>query len=260
MSGAIPVTLRWGASTDVGKVRKENQDGYCASPPVFAVADGMGGREQGAAAAAIAIDAMQSLVAKENIEADDLQRCAAVAWQGIVELSLESESTPGTTLTAAILAEDAGTPYWIILNIGDSRTYRFGSDGLVQITVDHSVVQEMVETGALTREEARTHPQSNLVTRAIVMEVQQPADIWKIPVLPNDRLVLCSDGLTAELPDTYIAKLLDRYDDPQVAAARLVQVAVDLGGRDNVTVVVVDATGSPTSTERTVPIPVRGQE
>lgn len=254
------VTLRWGASTDVGQVRKENQDAYITSPPVFAVADGMGGREQGAAAASIAIDSMRALVSQKHIEADDLQRCAAVAWQGIVELSLESESTPGTTLTAAVLTEDAGTPYWIILNIGDSRTYRFGSDGLVPITVDHSVVQEMVNAGTLTREEARIHPQSNLVTRAIVMEAQHPVDIWKIPVLPADRLLLCSDGLTAELPDIYISKLLARYDDPESAAGRLVQVAVDLGGRDNVTVVVVDATGVPTITERTVPIPVREQE
>lgn len=256
----LRVTLKWGASTDIGQVRQENQDALCASAPVFAVADGMGGREQGGAASAIAIDAMRSLVGQEHIDADDIQRCVALAWQGIVDLSLESESAPGTTLTAAVLTEDAGIPYWIIVNIGDSRTYRFGPEGLVQVTVDHSVVQEMVDAGTLTREQARTHPRSNIVTRALVMEVQQPVDIWKIPVLPDDRLLLCSDGLTAELPDAYIANLLAKYDDPQVAADRLVGTAVELGGRDNVSVVVVDAAGVTASTEQTVPIPRRGQE
>jgi serine/threonine protein phosphatase PrpC len=151
----------------------------------------------------------------------------------------------GTTLTGLmlVLPEPSGPARWALFNVGDSRVYRWDGTELEQLTVDHSAVQELVSAGLLTRESAESHPDRNIVTRALGADEEVETDVWTLPVVPRASYLLCSDGLTKELSDERIAALFARRDsgDPADLAQALVGAAVEAGGRDNVTVVVVDA-------------------
>ena len=239
-------SLRWGAATNPGRVRSENEDTFVAEPNVFAVADGMGGHQAGEVASALAAsivrdrfgggapseDAAASVVAEANAAIYGAARANA------------AHSGMGTTLTALVVlterTRDDEPERLVLLNIGDSRTYRYRSGRLQRVTVDHSYVQELVATGHITIEEARTHPRRNIVTRALGIEPNVRADMWTLPVIRGDRFILCSDGLVDEVPDHEILDLVGAVAEPQALADQLVEIANRHGGRDNVTVVVVD--------------------
>jgi protein phosphatase len=227
--------LAWGTATDRGRVRRSNEDAQLAEPPVFLVSDGMGGREAGDVASAIVVDEFRGRVGAETVQPDWVAGCISRAGTRIRRLS-----GGGATVVGAALVEHAGAPYWLAFNVGDSRLYRCADGVLQQISVDHSLVQELVDAGELAPELARTHPRRNVITRAVGVSAQVQPDCWLLPGLEGDRLLLCSDGVTGELTDEQLAALLAQHLDPQAAAGALVAAAVQAGGRDNATAVVID--------------------
>jgi protein phosphatase len=247
--------LRWGASSHRGARRPLNEDSYLVSPSAFFVADGMGGHEAGEVASALAIDAMRPLSWVSVVSAEDLSDRLVVANADVLGIAAPEGRGAGTTITGAVVAEQDGLPYWLVANVGDSRTYQLTRGRLEQISVDHSEVQELVDSGALTPAEAAHHPRRHVVTRALGAAARPDADYWYLPLEEGDRLLVCSDGLTTELDDQEIAELLLAEPDPQVAADTLVAAALEAGGRDNITVLVIDAVvtvGGPQA-ESTVP-------
>jgi protein phosphatase len=159
----------------------------------------------------------------------------------------------GTTATGLAALETAGGDHLMVFNVGDSRVYRLSGGRLEQLTVDHSEVQELVLAGVITKEQARTHPRRNVVTRALGSDASMMPDHWLLPAIGGDRYLVCSDGLFSELPDEVIRPLL-AAGTPQQAADALVSAANDAGGRDNVTVVVVDIESDDDGAdERTLP-------
>ena len=241
--------LRWGAATDKGRVREANEDTFVAEPMVFAVADGMGGHQAGEVASALAASILRERLGQGAASESAASAAVAEANEAIFGAARANsdQSGMGTTITAlAILhaeeggAEGTNEERLVLLNVGDSRTYRFRLGRLQRVTVDHSYVQELVATGHITDEEARTHPRRNIVTRALGIEPTVRCDVSSLPIVRGDRFVLCSDGLVDEVPDHEIADLVGSVEDPQMLAEVLVEMANRHGGRDNTTVVVVD--------------------
>lgn len=244
-TGSATLRLRVGAGTDRGLRRELNEDAYIAADPLFAVADGMGGHEAGEVASneCVAVLGEQAVLVDgaRNATAVDVQRALRLADSRIRELA---HARAGTTLTGAVVVEERGTPYWLVFNVGDSRTYLISRGTFGQVTVDHSEVQELVDGGYITPAEALVHPRRHVVTRALGTGPDTEADYWLIPVEDGDRLLVCSDGLTGELSEEQIQHALTTIGDPQEAADSLIQSALRSGGRDNVTVIVVDANNS----------------
>jgi protein phosphatase len=230
-----------GSATHAGLRRALNEDAHLAAAPVFVVADGMGGHEAGERASAAVIAEFARYIGRTALELDDVRRALATAREQVEELSTSGNGRAGTTLSGVVIAAVDGMGYWLAVNIGDSRTYRLADGELEQITVDHSVVQELIEAGELTPEDALTDRRRNIITRAIGASSTGDADYWMFPAELGDRMLICSDGLTSEVPDARIRHLLQTTPDPQKAADALIDEAVTAGGRDNITVVVVDA-------------------
>ncbi len=240
-----------GAATSVGRVRQVNEDSYLAVPPLFVVADGMGGHGSGDLASRIAIEDMSACAALRPLFAEAVLTALEHANQHIIER--DAANRMGTTATGLAALETAGGDHLMVFNIGDSRVYRLSGDRLEQLTVDHSEVQELVLAGVITREQARTHPRRNVVTRALGSDAGLLPDHWLLPVIRGDRYLICSDGLFGELPDNVILPLL-AVGSPQQSADALVIAANDAGGRDNVTAVVVDIdSGDDGAGEMTLP-------
>lgn len=236
---AIAVELAWGAMTDRGRRRAVNEDSYLAESPVFLVADGIGGHDAGAEASQRAIGGFQTLVGRPSVTVEEMQSAFSVAVRNVGDIAT-SQDRAGTTLTGVAVCEQLGEPYWLVLNIGDSRTYRLFDGELEQISIDHSAVQALVDSGEIQAHEAESHPHRNVVTRAVGAGSTGEPDYWLLPVVAGERIMLCSDGLTKEVDVDRMRDLLLDESDPQRAAARLVAEALRSGGRDNVTVVVVD--------------------
>lgn len=244
--GVLRLTVS--SSTDVGVVRRINEDALLVDVPLLAVADGMGGHARGDLASAAAMDALRAGRPAEMGSADavfDLVEAANTAVRGLDV----GGALCGTTLTGLMLVrpEPAGPARWALFNVGDSRVYRWDGAELQQLTVDHSAVQELVSAGLISRESAESHPDRNIVTRALGADDEVEVDVWTLPIVPRASYLLCSDGLTRELADERIAAAFARRDSGETAdlAITLVRAAVDAGGRDNVTVVVVDAVLDP---------------
>ncbi|MCK0118046.1 protein phosphatase [Isoptericola sp. CG 20/1183] len=253
MSDLASIGLLWGAATHRGARRRLNEDSYLAGGSVFFVADGMGGHEAGEVASAAAVEALRPLVTAEVVGVDDVRCRVRTAHDAVRRIETAPGRGAGTTLTGVALTAQGGEPYWLVVNLGDSRTYRLADGELEQVSVDHSEVQELVDAGSITRVEAQTHPRRHVVTRALGAPEIPDADFWFLPVHAGDRLLVCSDGLTGELSDARIALVLLVEADPQAAADRLVREALEAGGRDNITVVVVDASGLTEALESTAP-------
>jgi protein phosphatase len=219
-----------------------NEDSFIAADPVFAVADGMGGHEAGEIASGICVRTLSEIpqlaTGERNATAAVVQQYLLEADAGIREAT---GSRAGTTLSGVVVVEQSGIPYWLVLNIGDSRTYRLSQGKLSQVSVDHSEVQELVDAGEITAAEAAVHPRRHVVTRALGTGDETEADYWLLPVEEGDRILVCSDGLNGELDDEQIARILVSEPDPQAAVDELIQAALRSGGRDNVTCIVVDA-------------------
>jgi protein phosphatase len=235
--------LTVGFGTDRGLRRELNEDSFLAQDPVFMVADGMGGHEAGEVASQLCVQTLReaTMLAPGNhaATAQDIQQVIEDAdWR----IRDATGARAGTTLSGAVLIEISSVPYWLVANVGDSRTYRLSQGGrFTQISVDHSEVRELVDAGQITAEEALTHPRRHVVTRALGTGEDAEADFWLLPVEDGDRLLVCSDGLTSELRDDEILSLLASRAHPQDAVEALIDAAIHAGGRDNVTVIVVDA-------------------
>ena len=249
------VELHYGAATDVGRVREVNEDSYLAAPPVFVVADGMGGHDGGDVASRIVVEEFARL-AEEGYDPrhgnDAVAETLAACHRRIVEYAEEQsrhtgrDFQAGTTAVVAVLVEDeqeGGAPKWLLANVGDSRIYKFVDGDLEQVSVDHSLVQELVDEGTITREEMSSHPARHVVTRALGGPELEDADYFLLPLASAERLLLCSDGINEMIGDHQVAAILADATDPRDAADRLVAGAVAAGGRDNATAVVVDVMG-----------------
>lgn len=233
--------LAWGAFTDTGRQRDINQDGVWSSAAIFVVADGMGGHYGGEVASAIVVEEMAKTTALGSL--DELIKIVYQANNEVLDRAGQDPTLSGMGTTVVALAPMTDPPARLAAaNIGDSRLYLRTADELVQLTDDHSVVEGMIQDGWITAEEAKVHPQRNVLTRALGVEEPLLVDVWELAAVAGDRYLLCSDGLTNELSDPEIMEILDKHDDPEGAAMSLVQAACAAGGRDNVTVVVVDVT------------------
>jgi protein phosphatase len=228
-----------GAATDVGKVREGNEDSFLVHPPMYAVADGMGGALGGEVASSLALETIEQL-SKEGDEAlvDRIRR----ANEAVFERSTTDQrvSGMGTTLTVAQLEDDDLR----LGHVGDSRAYLFRAGELRQLTEDHTLVGRMVKAGEITRQEADTHPHRNVLIRVVGTEPEVIVDEVSVALLDGDRVLLCTDGLTGMLTEDQIGAILENEPDPQKAAERLVRAANRAGGVDNITVVVLDAHGN----------------
>jgi protein phosphatase len=236
--------LRYGVATDVGRVRTNNEDSLLVLDGLWAVADGMGGHRAGEVASQLAVRGLELTMAsvEQTPTVEQLIEGVRRANIAIIEDSLTNPDHRGmgTTITALAPVDLKGEETLAVINVGDSRTYRLHDGELEQLTEDHSMVQEMVRDGRLTPEEAATHPQRNVVTRALGVEPDLDVDWLTVTPYAGDRFVLASDGLFDEIPDRLIAGVLRRQPDPYAAADELVRLANEAGGHDNVTVIVVD--------------------
>ncbi len=233
------IELVWGARTDVGRHRKANEDALIAEFPVFLVADGMGGHEAGDVASERALAAFRPLVGRDSVSLEDFSTAFHQAAREVAAIQVQRSA--GTTISGVAVSESGGVSYWLVLNIGDSRTYRLASGRLEQISVDHSVVQELIDEGRLAPAQAESHPERHVITKAVGAGSRAEPDYWLIPATSGDRLLICSDGLSKEVAAEEIGQILAGSGDPQALADRLVQSALEHGGHDNVTVIVVDA-------------------
>jgi PPM family protein phosphatase len=238
------VVLGWGALTDTGLRRAHNEDSLLSRPPVFAVADGMGGHAAGDVASAAVVTRLDEVLVGDFLEPGVIDSALRAATADIALAADEDELGVGTTVTGIALTVQGNGVYWTVFNVGDSRVYLFEDGELSRLTVDHSVVQELVDSGAIRPEEAESHPRGNIITRAVGFNVEPVPDYWMLPVRENVRLLLCSDGLTKELKETAIREHLAAGQDAQPTADALVAAALSAGGRDNVTVIVVDVLGT----------------
>lgn len=232
------------AGSHPGRVRTLNEDSSLVAPPVFLVADGMGGYDRGDVASRLVAEAFEPLASLGELQPVDLEAAIDAARRSVAALATELTSAPGSTLVAAAYVLEDGHGYWLLANIGDSRAYSFSQGVLDQISKDHSVIQELIDAGELTREEALGHPERHVITRAIGALIDSEADFSLVPAAPGSRLLLCSDGLTSELSDTAIFHILSQRLSADRTVLTLIDAAVAAGGNDNVTVVVVDVDGA----------------
>ncbi|WP_239471481.1 Stp1/IreP family PP2C-type Ser/Thr phosphatase [Olsenella profusa] len=229
--------ISWGARSDVGLVRGHNEDSFLLRAPLFVVSDGMGGHAAGEVASSIAVE---TIGGRAPASADDVLLGAAVeaANTSVIEAAEQGIGKPGMGCTAtAVLIE---RNRMAVAHVGDSRAYLLHHGTLVRITHDHSYVEELVDSGQITADEARTHPSRSIITRALGSDPDMYADHFTLEVNDGDRVILCSDGLSSMIPDSEIESLAVSSATPQQAADNLVSAALTAGGADNVTVVVVD--------------------
>lgn len=247
-SGESRMLPRHAAATHAGHRRPHNEDSHAefGDLGLYLVADGMGGHEAGEVASRIVVEHVERSVRA----GEPLERAVLGAHDAVLAASDAGEGRPGmgSTVVAAQLAGDRFRIVWA----GDSRAYQMAG-GLVRLTNDHSLVQEMVDRGALSEIEARSHPERSLITRAVGMSEQGEMEVDAVEgrLGPGECLLLCSDGLTEELDDTEIERILASGRGIQERVAELVDAALAAGGRDNVTVVLVEAPGGGLSASRT---------
>ena len=229
--------LMWGARSDVGCVRPHNEDSYLVQSPLFCVCDGMGGHAAGEVASSIAVET----IAKTAPQAADPARLAAAveaANAAVIEAALNGLGKPGMgcTATCAYIENDM----LAIAHVGDSRAYLLHEGTLIRVTRDHSYVEELVDAGEITADEARVHPNRSVITRALGSDPAMYADHFTLHIEEGDRLILCSDGLSSMIPDSDIENIATQSSTAQICVDNLVDAALAAGGHDNVTVVVVD--------------------
>lgn len=225
--------------TDIGQVRHANEDAYWVQAPWFAIADGMGGHSAGEVASRLATEAVKKVAEQHNqpwqvAVKQAIHEANEAVWQRARHDAVVAGM--GTTLTIMVLQHDE----CIIGHVGDSRCYMLRDKTLQQLTNDHSVVAELIQTGTLTEKEASIHPQRNMLTRAIGTSPQTNPDIVRTPVQSGDIMLLCTDGLNAVLSDDDIASVLQTATSLSAAAEQLIHAANERGGPDNITVIIVE--------------------
>lgn len=234
------VSSYYGSRTEIGNVREHNEDSLTVLPPLFAVADGMGGHEAGEIASEITINTLNDL-APQSADAEALARAVVAANLNVIKAPSQGVGREGmgTTLTAAILEKER----LVIAQVGDSRAYLLHNGSLQQLTRDHSLMADMIEAGQLTEAEARVHPNRSVITRAIGSDPHMQPDLYELNVETGDRLLLCSDGICGMIEDHEIASIMRQAPSAQSCADQLVEAALAAGGFDNATAAVVDVEG-----------------
>lgn len=221
--------------TDTGRARAENEDNAFARPPLYVVADGMGGAQAGEVASALAVDEFRRGLVAEGTAEQRLSERVRAANRRIYETARakHEQAGMGTTLTAVYLDDSE----LAVAHVGDSRAYIFRDGGLIRLTHDHSLVAELMRRGKLTPEQAAEHPQRSIITRALGIEPEVEVDTWTYSMRAHDVVLLCSDGLTSMISEAQITEALAAEPDLDRAGARLIREANEAGGRDNITVV-----------------------
>lgn len=229
--------LMWGARSDVGCVRPHNEDSYLVQSPLFCVCDGMGGHAAGEVASSIAVETIAK-TAPQSADAARLAAAVEAANAAVIEAALNGLGKPGMgcTATCAYIENDT----LAIAHVGDSRAYLLHEGTLILVTRDHSYVEELVDAGEITADEARVHPNRSVITRALGSDPAMYADHFTLHIEEGDRLILCSDGLSSMIPDSDIENIATQSSSAQICVDNLVDAALAAGGHDNVTVVVVD--------------------
>jgi protein phosphatase len=247
------------AATDPGRKRRHNEDSYVCEPPLFAVADGIGGAQAGEVASGLAASAVRD--DSGNGDGDGRGRVDSLVQEAnrrVYQRQADDDAVSGmgTTMTAALVE---GDHVWIG-HVGDSRAYRIRDGGLEQLTEDHSLVAELVRTGKLSPEEAEHHPQRSIVTRALGTDPDVDVDTYEVDARPGDLFLLCSDGLTTMVDgETILREIEGNRDDLHAAAKALVRAANRGGGEDNITVVFFEIVGDDDHAEHTLTLPPQQQ-
>jgi PPM family protein phosphatase len=237
-------------STDAGRKRRRNEDAFVRDPPLFAVADGMGGAQAGEVASRLAAAAFREF--HEADELDPEERLVAIIQEANRRIFERARSDAeasgmGTTITAALVSGSGVA----VGHVGDSRAYRLREGRLEQLTEDHSLVADLVRSGRLTPEEADTHPQRSVITRALGTDREVDVDTFTVEAAPGDVFLLCSDGLTTMVDDEEVSQTVASADTLDQAAKGLVKAANRAGGEDNITVVLFEVAGEPAELEDT---------
>jgi PPM family protein phosphatase len=231
------VRLATGRATDTGQLRTNNEDAFLIDEQhsLYALADGMGGHQAGDVASRTAIEALRAAFASGTEIEPSIERANEAVW---ARAGTSPDLTDmGTTLTALTIA---GPREIVVGHVGDSRAYLLHNGELSRITADHSLVEDLVREGRLTPEEAESHPQRAIITRAIGLAEHVDVDTYRVPVESGDRILLCSDGLSDMVRDREIESIARNEPDPQRATELLVNAANAAGGHDNITVVIVE--------------------
>jgi protein phosphatase len=243
-------TQTYAGASDIGRVRTGNEDSLLLAPPLFAVADGLGGHQAGEVASRVAVDVLLEN-APRRADAKALGRAVRAANKAVIDAAHDGRGRTGmgTTLTVAMIDGMRVA----IAHVGDSRAYLMHRDGRIErVTQDHSMVADLVRQGSLTEEDARTHPNRSVITRALGSDPNMAADTLEVTATPGDRLLLCTDGLSSLVTDAEIAEILSRHADLTEAVDALIAAARLAGGYDNITAVVVDL-GEPGDAPVTAP-------
>lgn len=226
------------AATDVGLVRQDNEDAYLVKPPLYAVADGMGGHLAGEVASALSMETLEAMVHLRGPDAlaDGVREANAAIYER--QIRDRALAGMGTTITGVVVRDDA----LHLAHVGDSRAYLLRGGDLRRLTQDHTWVDEMIRGGEMTEAEGRNHPQRSMLTRALGIDREVTVDETQLPLRDGDRVLLCSDGLTSLLDDDVIGDLLRAREDAKTTADALIRAANNAGGVDNTTVVLLDIT------------------
>lgn len=231
--------MRVGGASDVGRVRKVNEDAFWFDQRLLIVADGMGGHVAGEVASRVALETVKERVAPlsfdgeaplERVVQEALQEANRQVYRRAYNDGLHGM---GTTLTMALVVDG----HAVVGHVGDSRAYQLRDGRLIQVTEDHSMVTELVKSGDLSESEAVLHPYRHYLTRALGTAEEVQVDVHRLTLGPGEALLLCTDGLTAVVTEQEIVDTIQAFDDPQSCAVRLVEMANERGGPDNVTVV-----------------------
>jgi PPM family protein phosphatase len=235
------MAISWAAVTHTGRRRDANQDAILADFPLFVVADGMGGHIGGEIASASTVDRLRPVAESGTVTTKAIEKALSRAVKDIASHVENTDDGTGTTVTGVYLDASGEAPHWVTLNVGDSRVYLVRDGRIVQITTDHSVVQELLAAGRLSPEEAENHPYGNVITRAVGPSESVAPDYVRLDVVDGDRFVVCSDGLTKELTDYGIQHFLAEHSDPAGAVDAMLDAALENGGRDNISIIVVNS-------------------
>ena len=235
------ITFVHGAATHTGQLRRVNQDAFGVGDGVFVVADGLGGHNAGEVASALAVEAVLAGTADGVEGPEQFGNAIGAANRAVFDASQQDTGLHGmgTTVTAIVALPGPGGRV-AVANVGDSRTSLYRAGDFIRVTKDHSRVQEMIDAGEISPDDEWGHPYGNVLTRAVGLEPHVEVDVYVITAEPRDRFLLCSDGLIDEVREEDIAEALWRHRDPQECADRLVDMANEAGGHDNITVIVVD--------------------
>lgn len=230
--------MRLGMATHVGQVREKNEDSMGWRGSLFVVADGMGGHNAGEIASSLVVEHMLRIDDGGENFSEDLQAMLLTANRALLDYAQNNAECEGMGTTVAVLHLEGTNA--TVGHVGDSRVYHWRDGELIRLTRDHSLVEELVQNGGITVEQARTHPQRHILTRALGGPEIPEVEIIRIPIKPGERFLLCTDGLTGPITDQALAEAMKQAGDPQALADQLVSQANAKGGPDNITVMVIE--------------------